>query len=461
MLPVVIAALLLGAPPNQAIRVHPLPDPPRNLVLEVRDASPASHQLPAYFASALSSEIFQDLATIPELNVSFHSSAGTADAVLRVSLSVSGNLVMAATELERAGRVIWHRQFARPAIDSRLLRGDVVGALERLLALDRRVPSAAPPTSRVAYEAFLRGIAAMEKRTEPALLEARDAFTEATLADPEFATGYAALANANSLLGAFGFVPREEAIHRARAAAEMALALAPDSSDAHTARAFVLMETLQVDEALDAYRYALELNPRNVLALHWYGLSVLDREPATGVAHLERAYALAPHSATISTDLGVAYVRTGRLDLAIPHLTRIAQTFPSNVESHNQLAVALVAAGRFEEAVETLERTTQRWTNNTSALSLLGYSYGVLGRRVEARRILGMLRRLSEHAYVPPGILVTVLAGLGDHAEALRIIEQHPSTEWLAFLRADPKLAPLRTHPRFRTVLEQIENRPR
>jgi serine/threonine-protein kinase len=76
----------------------------------------------------------------------------------------------------------------------------------------------------------------------------------------------------------YGYLPTAQAVPAARAAARHALALDEGLAEGHASLAFIY-ENFDWDfEKADAsYRRALEDNPSYTTALHWYGLSFLER----------------------------------------------------------------------------------------------------------------------------------------------------------------------------------------
>jgi tetratricopeptide (TPR) repeat protein len=79
--------------------------------------------------------------------------------------------------------------------------------------------------------------------TEADTRKAIELFTLATQLDPQYGLAWSYLSSAWSLLSAewLDFNPAQEANAKAQAAAERALALAPDLASAHIARGFVLL----------------------------------------------------------------------------------------------------------------------------------------------------------------------------------------------------------------------------
>ena len=158
------------------------------------------------------------------------------------------------------------------------------------------------------------------KRTSEGLYKSVERFEEATLADESCAEAHAGLADAYSLLADYGLMNPAEAVPKARAAAERALKLDPQSAEANVSLAFVrsLFEW-RWEEAEALYRTAIAVNPGYSRARHWYGLdylALLGRCPEA-VAEVRMAHDLDPLSMIIREGLGYMQVICGDYPAAL------------------------------------------------------------------------------------------------------------------------------------------------
>ena len=88
----------------------------------------------------------------------------------------------------------------------------------------------------------------------------------------------------------------------------------------------------------------------------------------------------------------------------------------------------------------------------------LGYAYGVSGDRVRAQAELAELKRKALRGYVSPFNLAVVYLGLGDRERAVSYLEQSyaADSQWLGWLKIDHIFDPLRSDPRFVTLMEKL-----
>src|ERR1700690_4450127 len=127
------------------------------------------------------------------------------------------------------------------------------------------------PANREAEEFYLKGRFYWSKRTPDSLNKAVDSFTQAIVHDPNYAQAYVGLADSYNLLREYTLMPPSEAFPRALAAAKKAVELDPLSSEAHASVAFVSFYGMWDARTAEVeFQRAIELNPNNAVAHHWY-----------------------------------------------------------------------------------------------------------------------------------------------------------------------------------------------
>ncbi|MDH5545508.1 MAG: tetratricopeptide repeat protein [Gammaproteobacteria bacterium] len=109
-------------------------------------------------------------------------------------------------------------------------------------------------------------------------------------------------------------------------------------------------------EYITAEKYltrAIEANPNNFNALNAMGgIYFTGRKVCncnTAADYFSRASVLNPNDSTIHQNLGLAYLRTSRPELAIDALKKSLVLDPDNAEAHNNLSLALLSAGHIRE----------------------------------------------------------------------------------------------------------------
>jgi DNA-binding winged helix-turn-helix (wHTH) protein/Tfp pilus assembly protein PilF len=201
-------------------------------------------------------------------------------------------------------------------------------------------PSGHYVPNREAEQLYLKGRFYWEKRTPDSLHQAVDAFTQAIVHDPNYAEAYVGLADCYNLLREYTAMPGNEAFERAYAASEKAVELDDSSSEAHASLAFVLYNGMwRIPEADREFRRAIELDPRNVKAHHWWATSLdgMRRFPEA-VREIDAALRLYPGSRAILADKAEIFFDAGRHDEGMQILMQLEQAEPDFRSPHRYLA---------------------------------------------------------------------------------------------------------------------------
>ena len=121
----------------------------------------------------------------------------------------------------------------------------------------------------------------------------------------------------------------------------------------------------------------------------------------------------------------------------------------------------------FDSARILLEPIVRQDPEDFRSHSALGIAYAGLGRVKEAIReadLVESLMPVSKDAITGAFMLVEqaytyILAGEYDRAiDAFEHIVSLPQTAWMGRFRLDPRLDPLRDHPRFQALIEKYES---
>lgn len=195
--------------------------------------------------------------------------------LLAGSVQRSEDVVRIRAEVVRTddGSALWTRQYDRPYRDLFALQDELTQAIAgvlktKLLSADGKGRTDRPPSGNLeAYGAYLQGrfnadLGGVED-TRRAIADMR----RATTLDPEYAVAWSALSRNWTTLAAVGLSGDEakRAYAEARRTGDIAIALAPDLSDAHIARGWWL-ESAALDwrGAEAEYRRALDVEPENL-----------------------------------------------------------------------------------------------------------------------------------------------------------------------------------------------------
>jgi tetratricopeptide (TPR) repeat protein len=124
------------------------------------------------------------------------------------------------------------------------------------------------------------------------------------------------------------------------------------------------------------------------------------------------------------------------------------------------LALAHIQKHQYDRALEALN--VPGAGGGLQRETLRGYIYAVTGRHEEARQVLERLQQLSPDQNISPWHSAIVHLGLGEHDRAMDLIEQaYQARDWqVRMLPVEPLLDGLRSHPRFRALLDKMSRKP-
>ncbi|MFN7933625.1 MAG: tetratricopeptide repeat protein [Bryobacteraceae bacterium] len=286
-------------------------------------------------------------------------------------------------------------------------------------------------------------------------------FERAIEETPDFALGYAGLADCHLLLCDYGFERGDCGFLKARNAVERALELDPLLAEAHVSLASILTSYDWAFERAEwHFRRAIQLNPGYAAAHHWYGvdfLALLNRMPEAE-QEICIALDLNPLDPIVSTS--AAYIDFlkrdyGKAEIRYLQLLREAPDFQKGWSGLGRLYASM---GRYDQAIEMLEKARFLTGDEHSVLAVLGQVYGMCGKRDKAREVLSFFQREAQRRYVASQRFTLVHLGLGEIDEALQYLEAafQRREGWIISACLHPAYDALRGEPRFQAVVRQL-----
>jgi tetratricopeptide (TPR) repeat protein len=224
---------------------------------------------PEWLSGAITEEIVDALRAVTQAEADpMHS------AVLEGSVARTGDRVRVTASLTRGdGHRYWTRTIDKPLVD---VARETAAAI--VPAARKRAPKHKPAAA--AYDHYLEARQHFAGREFAAAV---DGFDAAAAADPNFALAFAWAALAREHLAEQGTARPNDLLPAARDDAERATTLAPDTAEPHLALAIVKLQyDWEWDTASQELDRALQLSPRDPLALHWRErwLQTMNRAPA-------------------------------------------------------------------------------------------------------------------------------------------------------------------------------------
>ena len=431
-----------------------------------------------YFSDGLTEELLNLLAKVPGLRVAARTSAfafkGKNEDVVEIaqklhvatvlegSVRRSGDQIRISTQLINAsdGYHLWSETYDRKLTDVFAVQDEiaraVVGALKLKLlqapsSKDRRA------TNPEAYNQYLLGRQFFLRSNAEDFRRAMQAYRKAVELDPGYAPAWAGLSSATF------WVANEEAsaaaiaagFEQARAAAEKAVALAPDLPDGFLARGGgrAAMQSDYAGAGEDLQR-ALALAPENADVLFTYAVAFLrpTGRLAEAAATLRKACEADPLNARFWGALGGTLVFLSEFGPAREALNRSLEISPAQSSTAWYICLSSLLEGRPAEALAVSQRPT------TELFRLVGAALAQhdLGHGKESQQLLDEM--IAKYAEGGAYQIAEVYAWRGEKDHAFEWLEraraQHDGG--LIYLKVDPALRALRGDSRWRPLLKAV-----
>jgi TolB-like protein/Flp pilus assembly protein TadD len=453
LIPVILMAWRWGAPGATSFSRPPLSRAAPHSVAVLPFQNLSGNRDDDYLGDGISEEIINALAKVQGLQVAARTSAlafrGTArdirsigrelnvSAVLEGSVQRSGNRLRVTTQLVSVadGYHLWSERFDREMEDVFAIEDQISEQVARALKVilkDQKwqSPSRPSPADIRAYEYYLRGHQFLLHIRMKSFGYAREMFQRSLEIDPEYAPAWAGLGEALALTNMF-YPDRSEELEEAKQATGEAVRLAPELAEAHAARGLTLFLSGKAEEAEEEFREAIELDP-NLYQARYFRARALYQG-----GRLEEAVREFQEAARIREDYDASFFAAQALE-----------ALGSHEEARSQLTRAL----------EAVEKHMELNPDDPRAATMRAVSLCRLGRPEEG---LAWAERALDMDPNDPGVRYNVacLYSLEGQAEdALRCLEEalargFSNKEWF---EKDPDLDPIRSHPRFQTLMERI-----
>jgi TolB-like protein/DNA-binding winged helix-turn-helix (wHTH) protein/Tfp pilus assembly protein PilF len=438
-----------------------------------------------YFADGMTEELITELSRLTSLKVVSRTSVMQykeekrkplpqiaqelhVDGVIEGSVLRSGNRIRIAAQLIYAptDQHLWVETYERDLGEVLKLQGEVAEAIAHQVRIqvtpDQQVRfHSAPAVNPAAYEAYLKGQFYESDGTQASLTQAQGYFEEAAREDPGFALAYVGLADCYSELGTYRWMPPQDAYRHGSDAVQKALQLDATVGEAHSTLGYLNWQYSWDWQAAEReLRRAADLNPNYVEGhetLVWYLAWSRRRDEA--LAEVQKIRALDPAFPYASVDESGVYYHQRDYKSLIEASQRAVLTNPNSWSSHYFLAVGYEGSGQLEQAIPEYQRAVDLSQRNSDAIAGLAHVYATSGKKAEAEKIVGDLQRESKTGYVSPYMIAAIYSGLGQKDKAFEFLEkayQERSPDIAYFIKADLRMDPLRSDPRFQDLLGRI-----
>jgi len=482
---VLFVSVVVLAAAYMAFRHRPVSQPPAPIhslaVLPLRNLSGDPTQ--DYLADGFTEALIDRLAGIRDLRVTSHTSVMRfknpqlsvpeiarmlgVDAVVEGSVIRDGTHIRVTAQLIRAAtdEHFWSETYDRELRDSLTLESELAQTIAEKVEVtvtgqEHQRLVAARQVAPEVYESYLKGKFVLEQeRGKAGIEESIGDFNAAIQQDPTFALAFLGLAQANTDLGTvFAGNSPAETRPRVIAAAQRALALDPELSEAHSLLANVLQEEWDWAGAEAEYKRALELAPNDAGAYAGYALWLsCEGRTDEAVTWIRRGRELDPTAVTGGSVSWILF-QAHRYDEAIREARSALAVQPDDARTLLMLGFVLNANRQPGDAVVVLEKALALSKGSPAVEGVLIRAYALAGRRSDAEKLLGDLKQRRSAGYVPSGAFVNAYLGLGDDEQAFAALGQavQERSNILQFVKTHPYFDPIRNDPRFRALVHRV-----
>ena len=160
----------------------------------------------------------------------------------------------------------------------------------------------------------------------------------------------------------------------------------------------------------------------------------------------------------ISTQVGITFLKAGRIDEAIERQKATIGIYPGGFLAHLNLGEALEVKGLLDEAIESYEKAVSLSHGNPMAASKLACAWYKAGKEEEALQQITVIEQMKETVYIPASSLIPYYLLKGDRDRAFHWFKK--AVEERDLTLTDLVSTPIKEHqmpddPRFTALLEE------
>jgi len=439
-----------------------------------------------YLSDGITESIINSLSQLPQLRVMARSTVfrykgkevepqevgqtlGVRAVLVGRVLQINDSLIVRTELVDVAkGWQLWGEQYNRKLADILTLQEEIARDISeklriRLTGKEKERLAKRHTEHSEAYRLYLKGRYYWNKYTKEGLTKAIEYFNQSIGLDPGYSLAYTGLADSYYRLST-AYLPPKEALPKARTAAMKALEIDDTLAEAHASLGLIKMyHDWDWSGAEREYKRAIELDPRSGLGYLRYGtyLQLMGRFDES-IPSFKRALALDPLSLQANSLLGLALYVSRQYDKSVERYRKTLDMEPTYLPARFGLALAYSQKGMYEEALVEFQKAGDLVDDLVELVGELGYVYAASGKISRAQEVLDELKERSETEYVSPYNMAKVYAGLAEKDLAFEWLERayEERSEWLTWIKVDPKLDSIRSDPRFRDLMRRVGFEP-
>jgi adenylate cyclase len=410
-----------------------------------------------YFSDGITEDIITDLSKVSGLFVVARNTAFTykgkpikvqqVGQELAVAFILEGSVRKAGSRVRVTGQLIsskdgghvWAERYDRDLTDIFAIQDEITHAIVeelkvKLLPQEKKSIGQTPTDNVEAYTYYLRGRQFMQRHSKSNYQLARRMFAKAVELDPLYARAYAGIADCDSFL--FLHYHLDVGIDSILATSAKALALENGLAEAHASQGLALSIGQRYEEAMAEFEKAIALDPNSFEGHYFYARACF------GQGKLERAAVLFERAAENKPD--------------------DYQSLILSIQIYESLGRDRDKEEAARKGVERAERELTLHPENPRPAYLGAAALATLGEKDRAKEWVSRALAIDPDDVLTQYNSACVYPVLGDIERAFDLLERllpHAGHELKrGWIRHDSSLNPLRSHPRYKKLLELIES---
>jgi TolB-like protein/Tfp pilus assembly protein PilF len=436
-----------------------------------------------YFADGMTDQLITNLGQIHSLRVISRTSAmqyrGVHKPLPQVARELQVEAIIEGTVLRSGDKVRITAQLIQAREDRHLWAQSFEGDLKDVLVLQENVARAIAsqvqmtlvpgvhiragierPLNMEAYESYLKGEYYLNRFTAESFQQALENFQQAVEKDPRYAPAYAKMAACYRMLANMGVLSKPEANEKAKALEAKALEMDPNLGAVHAVKGWgLLLYDLDFASAGDEFRRAVELSPNSVEGHQGLG----DYYAAVGrlqeaVQEVERARELDPLASIVNHDLCQTLTFARRWDEALAQCKANLELDPNSARTIWVIGDIYTARGMESEALSYLLRGLKAVGAAPKMMAAAEAGAGRGGLKGCWQALIPFALDGVRNGGLDAFNVAVAYTRAGDPDDALLWLQKAVEARsfGIAFLGVDPTFDPLRSDPRFRSLLRDL-----
>ena len=333
---------------------------------------------------------------------------------------------------------LWAEKFDRELTASNIFKVQTEISIKIAVALKAQLTSeeqsslAKQDTDNLeAYSAYLAGRQMILNRKAADIKQAQKLFQSARELDPQYVQAYVGEALTWNLLHEYSDITYKQKYEIGEPLIDKALSMNPSLAYAHAVKGGYLKGKELFVEAEASYQKAINLNPNEASAYHWYAHMLRNylSRPEDSLIQIRKAAELSPMSPTIQANVGWSLLALNRTDEAFEQFKFLYDFAPDYQGGPEGFSVIYLMKGNFDMAIKWLKEAIDRNKGNVGQYEYLAYLYLNLQTVEEAKQVVDDIKIRFPDSINHKTLSIFIALFEGQHERSIELAKQYAAIE--------------------------------